>query len=90
MSLVGLLILVGIAAACGIVGQMLAGYSMGGFVILVAVGFAGAWIGLWLARQFELPEFYDLTVDGRTFPVVWSVMGSALFAVGLVTRPRFQ
>jgi uncharacterized membrane protein YeaQ/YmgE (transglycosylase-associated protein family) len=92
MTLEGFLILVLVAAICGIVGQFIAGYSIGGLVISVAVGFAGAWIGLWLAREFELPDFYRLTVDGRSFPVVWSIIGSALLAavVGLVLRPRYR
>jgi uncharacterized membrane protein YeaQ/YmgE (transglycosylase-associated protein family) len=91
MTLVGLLILIGVAAVCGFVGQLLAGYSLGGLVISVLVGFVGAWIGWWIARNWDLPAFYTITVDGKTFPIVWSIIGSAIFAavIGLVARPRY-
>ena len=88
MTLTGLLILIAVAGACGILGQLLAGTSLGGLVISVLVGFAGAWIGWWIADRFDLPSFYTLTVDDRTFPIVWAVIGSAVLAaaVGLVSR----
>ena len=90
MSVLGIIILVLIAAVCGIAGQMLAGYSLGGLLISILVGFVGAWIGLWIADNFDLPKLYSFTVDGRTFPVVWAIIGSAILAavVGLVTSPR--
>jgi len=90
MSLIGFLILLVIAAICGGIGQAIAGYSLGGFLVSIVVGFIGAWLGIWLAGQFGLPEFFVVNVDGRPFPVVWAVIGSALLAliVGLLTRPR--
>ncbi|MGH2634167.1 MAG: hypothetical protein ACRDG3_12215 [Tepidiformaceae bacterium] len=90
MSVLGIVILVLIAAACGIVGQMIAGYSLGGLVISVLIGFIGAWIGLWIANNFDLPQLYSITVDDRTFPIVWAIVGSAILAavVGLVANPR--
>ena len=90
MTLTGLIILLVVAALCGIAGQFLAGYSVGGLVISVVVGFAGAWLGLWIARTFDLPRFITMDIDGRSFPIVWSVAGSALLAaaVGLLRRPR--
>ena len=92
MSLLGFLLLLLIAAICGMAGQAIAGYSLGGLLVSVLVGFAGAWIGLWIARQFNLPEWFAVTVDGRTFPIVWAIIGSALLAaiVGLVSRPRYS
>jgi uncharacterized membrane protein YeaQ/YmgE (transglycosylase-associated protein family) len=50
----------------------------------------GAFIGLWVARQFALPEVFVVTIDGEPFPVLWSIIGSFLFAlvVGLLTRRR--
>ncbi|MFN8486885.1 MAG: GlsB/YeaQ/YmgE family stress response membrane protein [Caldilineaceae bacterium] len=91
MSLISLLVLLIIAAICGALGQALAGYSLGGCLISIVVGFVGAFLGAWIARQFNLPTIFVITVDGQPFPVVWSIIGSALFAliVGLLTRPRY-
>ncbi|MEZ4615768.1 MAG: GlsB/YeaQ/YmgE family stress response membrane protein [Caldilineaceae bacterium] len=68
----------------------IADYSVGGCVISIVVGFVGAFLGMWLARQFGLPELFVITVDGEPFPVVWSLIGSAVLAaiVGLIARPR--
>lgn len=90
MTLLEILVLLIIAAIAGSLGQALAGYSLGGCLISAVVGFVGALVGLWLARMLGLPEFFPITVGDRTFPVVWSVIGSALFAaiVGLLTRRR--
>lgn len=90
MSLIGLLILLLIAAVAGSLGQALAGYSAGGCLVSILVGFVGAYIGLWLARQFGLPEFFPVTVQGETFPVIWAIIGSAILSaiLGLLTRRR--
>lgn len=90
MSLVGFLILIVVAAICGAIGQAVAGYSTGGFLVSIVVGFIGAYLGVWLSQQFGLPELFVVNVDGQPFPIVWSVIGSAILAiiVGLLTRPR--
>ena len=90
MSLVGFLILIVVAAICGAIGQAIAGYSTGGFLVSIVIGFIGAYLGVWLAQQFGLPELFVVNVDGQPFPIVWSVIGSAILAivVGLLTRPR--
>jgi uncharacterized membrane protein YeaQ/YmgE (transglycosylase-associated protein family) len=90
MTIVGLIVLLVIAAIAGSIGQALAGYSLGGCLVSTVVGFFGAFLGLWLARQFGLPEFYTISVGGETFPVIWSIIGSFLLAltVGLLTRGR--
>jgi uncharacterized membrane protein YeaQ/YmgE (transglycosylase-associated protein family) len=79
MTLTELLILLVIAAICGSVGQALAGYDLGGCLVSIVVGFIGAYIGLWLAGKLGLPEIFTIRVGGKTFPVIWAVVGSALF-----------
>ena len=88
MDLVSLLLLLLIAGVCGAAGQSLAGYSLGGCLVSIVVGFVGAWLGAWIAAEFGLPEFLVIDVGGRPFPLVWAVLGSALFAfaVGLLRR----
>lgn len=90
MSILEFLVLLLIAAIAGGLGQAIAGYSLGGCLVSAVVGFVGALLGLWLARQLNLPELWVITVGGEPFPVVWSVIGSALFAliVGVLTRDR--
>ena len=81
MTLVGLLVLLLIAAICGSVGQSLAGYSLGGCLVSIVVGFIGAYLGLWLAGEFNLPKIFEINIEGKPFPVVWAVIGSALFTL---------
>ncbi|OQP60380.1 hypothetical protein A3860_33920 [Niastella vici] len=81
MTLTELLILLIIAAICGAVGQSLAGYDLGGCFVSIIVGFIGAYIGMWLAHKLGLPEIFAIHVGGKTFPIVWSVVGSALFTL---------
>lgn len=92
MTLVGFLILVVIAAVAGSIGMAITGYSRGGCLFSAIVGFVGAFIGMWVARQFGLPELVPITVEGETFPVVWSIIGSAILSIllgAIVGRRRW-
>jgi uncharacterized membrane protein YeaQ/YmgE (transglycosylase-associated protein family) len=80
MTLTGFLLMLLIAAIAGAIGQSLAGYSVGGCIGSIVVGFVGAYIGTWIALQFHLPSFVTVEIDGRDFPLFWSVVGSALLA----------
>ena len=90
MGLVDLLLLLLIAGLCGAVGQAISRSSRGGCLVSIALGFIGALLGMWLARQFGLPEPLPVEIGGRTFPVIWSIIGSALFVavINLITRGR--
>ena len=90
MTLIDLIILLIVAAICGSLGQALAGYSMGGCLISAVVGFIGAFVGLWLARQLGLPEVFAINIGGQSFPIIWSIVGSAVLSLilGLLTRRR--
>jgi uncharacterized membrane protein YeaQ/YmgE (transglycosylase-associated protein family) len=91
MTVLEFLLLLIIAGICGSLAQALAGYSHGGCLVSIALGFIGALLGTWLARQLGLPELLAVQVGDRTFPIIWSIIGAALFAalLSLVTRrPR--
>lgn len=90
MSFLGLLTLLIIAAICGAIGQSISGYSMGGCLISIVVGFVGAFIGKWLAAELGLTYLLPIEIEGETFPIVWSIIGSALLTlgIGLLTRGR--
>lgn len=90
MTLLGFLVLLLIAAICGSIGQALAGYDLGGCLVSIVVGFIGAYIGMWVAGHFNLPVIFEITVQGKPFPVVWSVIGSAIFtAIIAIFRRAF-
>jgi len=84
-----------IAAICGAVGQSLAGYDLGGCLVSIVVGFIGAYIGLWIAGKFGLPRMFEISIEGKPFPIIWAVIGSAIFTllVALIRRatagPRY-
>lgn len=84
------LLLLIIAAVCGAIGQSIAGYSLGGCLVSIAVGFIGALIGEWLAELMNLTYIFPITINGEPFPVIWAILGSAIFslAIGLVKRGR--
>lgn len=88
MTLIGFLVLLLIAAIRGAIGQSLAGYDLGGCLVSIIVGFIGAYLGLWIAARMGLPRFFEITVDGKPFPIVWAVIGSAIFTLimGLLRR----
>ncbi len=90
MTLFSFLILLLIAGICGAIGQAIAGFQ-GGILVSIAVGFIGALIGIWLAGQFGLREMFAVNIGGQTFPILWSIIGSALFValIGLIRRRRY-
>jgi uncharacterized membrane protein YeaQ/YmgE (transglycosylase-associated protein family) len=90
MGIIDLLILILVAAICGALGQALAGYTRGGCMASAAIGFVGALLGNWASRRFGLPDIAILNIGGQPFPIVWSILGSALFValLGLLTTRR--
>ena len=91
MTVLDFVILLVVAGICGSLGQAITGYSRGGCLVSVALGFIGAVIGLWLARRMGLPEFFPVRIGNTSFPIVWSIIGSSLFVavITLLTRRRY-
>ena len=81
MTLLGFLVLLAIAAICGAIGQSLAGYDLGGCLISIIVGFIGAYLGMWIAGKMGLPEFFTVNIQGKPFPIIWAIIGSAIFTL---------
>ena len=88
MTLLDLIVLLIIAGICGALGQAISGFSRGGCLVSIALGFVGAVIGMWLARVMGLPELFAVQIGTTSFPIIWSIIGSALFVavVALLTR----
>jgi uncharacterized membrane protein YeaQ/YmgE (transglycosylase-associated protein family) len=90
MTLFDLILLLIVAGVCGSLGQAISGYSRGGCLVSIALGFVGALIGMWLARLMHLPELFSVNIGGTNFPIIWSIIGSAVFVavISLFTRSR--
>lgn len=83
MTFFGFLLLLLVASVCGSIGRSIAGYSHTGCLGSIALGFIGALLGMWIARALHLPELFSIGVGGERFPVLWSIIGSALFVAAL-------
>ncbi len=84
-----LIILLIIAAITGSIGRTLVGFKNGGCFISIVVGFIGAYIGTILARQFNFPDLFSFEAGGIKYPIIWSIVGAALFtAVLSIIIPR--
>ena len=90
ISLPALLILIVIAAICGAIGKAIAGDVRGGLIVSIVLGFIGALLGPWVAGKLSLPEPFMIDIGGHPFPVLWSIIGAAIFVaiIHLVSRRR--
>ena len=90
MSVLDFLILLVIAGICGGIGQALVGFSRGGCLVSIAVGFVGALLGIWIQRGMGAPEILKVQIGDTEFPIVWSIIGSVIFVaiVALISPSR--
>ena len=88
MTILDLIVLLIIAGLCGALGQAITGFSRGGCLVSIALGFIGALLGTWLASAIGLPELLPVNIAGKSFPIIWAIIGSALFValLSLITR----
>lgn len=83
MTLMEFIIILIVAGVCGSIAQSLVGFTNRGCIISIVTGFIGAVIGTWLARKFNLPDFFVISVGHKNFPIVWTIIGSVIFAAAL-------
>ena len=90
MTILDLIVLLIIAGICGALGQAITGFTRGGCLVSIALGFVGALLGMWLSRALGLPELFAVQIGTTNFPIIWSIIGSALFVaiIALITRGR--
>lgn len=90
MGLVDLLLLLLVAGVSGAIGQAVSGYARGGWLSSIGIGFIGAVIGTWLARQLDLSSFFVVEIGGTSFPIIWAIIGGALLSVvlGYINKSR--
>jgi uncharacterized membrane protein YeaQ/YmgE (transglycosylase-associated protein family) len=78
MTLTSFIVLLIVAGICGSIGRAIVGYSHLGCLGSIALGFVGALLGMWIARALRLPEVFVWRVGNENFPVLWSIVGSAI------------
>jgi len=83
MELMDFLVILLVAGVCGAIGQSIAGFSRGGCLVSIALGFIGSLLGVWIARTLNLPVVFALDIGGKSFPIVWSIAGAAIFVAVL-------
>jgi uncharacterized membrane protein YeaQ/YmgE (transglycosylase-associated protein family) len=90
MTILDVIVLLIIAGICGAIGQAITGFSRGGCLASIAIGFIGALLGMWVAKLMGLPELFPIHIGTTTFPIIWSIVGSALFVaiISLISRSR--
>ena len=90
MTLMGFLLLLLVAAIAGALGQAIVGYSAGGCLVSIALGFVGALIGSWLRTELGLPEPFPIEIQGQSFSLIWAIIGAALFVavISLISGRR--
>lgn len=90
MTILEFVLLLVIAGVCGAIAQSITGFSRGGCLVSIALGFIGALLGTWLSRLAGLPELFSIQLNNTQFPIVWSIIGAALFTalLAFLTRPR--
>jgi uncharacterized membrane protein YeaQ/YmgE (transglycosylase-associated protein family) len=90
MTILDFIVLLIIAGLCGALGQAISGFSRGGCLVSIALGFIGAVLGMWLGSQVGMPELFSIQIGTTNFPIIWSIIGSALFVavITLLTRRR--
>jgi uncharacterized membrane protein YeaQ/YmgE (transglycosylase-associated protein family) len=88
--MIDILISLIIAGIAGSIGRSLSGFSRGGCIISIVVGFIGAIIGTWLARELQLPDPFVIVIRGTSYNILWTIIGAVIFtaALSLITPDK--
>ncbi|MBE0572703.1 MAG: GlsB/YeaQ/YmgE family stress response membrane protein [Ignavibacteriaceae bacterium] len=81
--MIDILISLIIAGIAGSIGRSLSGFSRGGCIISIVVGFIGAIIGTWLARELQLPDPFVIVIRGTSYNILWTIIGAVIFTAVL-------
>ena len=72
-----------VAGIAGSIARSLSGFSRGGCIISIIVGFIGAMIGSWLSRELQLPDPFILHIRGSNYSILWTIIGAVIFTAVL-------
>ena len=89
MNIFSFLFLLLIAFITGVIGAKLAGRKRLGCLTSIVLGFIGAFIGTFIAQKLDLPLFPSIRFGPHPFPIIWAILGAALFVafLNLISRP---
>jgi uncharacterized membrane protein YeaQ/YmgE (transglycosylase-associated protein family) len=89
VRLLELLLILGVAIPIGLVAHFTGTYSRKGWFLYIGLAFVGGFVGTWIARLFPVPTVYELTFQGISFPILWTLIGSVLIvaALGFIVKP---
>ncbi len=79
----GFLLALAIAAIVGSLGARLGGRQPMGCLLSIVIGLIGAMLGRWLSETLDIGDPWTITAGNQTFPVLWSIVGAALFVAVL-------
>ncbi len=82
--LLEVVILILIAGGCGFLASQLLGAKRLNIIVLIVLGFVGAFVGRWIAEFFGLPPLATVYLAGKAFPILWAFIGS-LVVIGLAS-----
>jgi len=88
--MVDILISLLIAGIVGSIARALSGFSRGGCIISIVVGFVGAMIGSRLSRELQLPDPFVLQLKGSSYNIMWTIIGAVIFTaiLSLITPDK--
>lgn len=74
---------------CGTIAQLTSGYSRGGWLVNIGLGFLGGLAGVIVSRTFNAPLVYNLNIRGTNYPVIYAIIGCVFFlaTIGLMIKP---
>jgi uncharacterized membrane protein YeaQ/YmgE (transglycosylase-associated protein family) len=78
MDPIDLVLLSVVALAVGIVGQLTSKYVKGGWIVNLGTAFAGAFIGVYVARAMGWSLILSIRYEKTEFPLLWALIGSVL------------
>lgn len=68
-----------VAVICGTIAQLTSGYTQGGWLVNLILGFLGALAGVFISRLLDAKVLYNLPIGGSDFPVIYAMIGAVIF-----------
>ncbi len=89
MSFLDIVIQLIVAGLTGSIARSLVGFDKGGCILSIVVGFIGAFLGSWMARELNFPDYLSFIIRGIEYHVMWALIGAVVFvAVLSLIAPR--
>ena len=89
MNLIDFALIALVAIVCGTIAQLTSGFSKGGWIVNLIIGFFGSLAGVFISRMLNAPVIYDIVIQSTKFPVIYCIVGAALSlaAIGFIIKP---